>query len=106
MVIDHATHRRELKMTALEETPPRGLTREVIKNNPNILVEVYRTGNFGIKLGRVFIPKYKRWSVANLVLSVLFVLATGEVEGLLYQGMPQQWVRTKCISSRICIWKL
>ena len=88
-------------MRAPEETPPQVLTREEIKRNPNILVDVYRTGNFGIKLGRLLIPKYKRWSVANLVLAALFTLLTVAVEGLLYHGIPAQWVRNKCIS-RIC----
>ena len=95
-------------MRAPEETPPQVLTREEIKRNPNILVDVYRTGNFGIKLGRLLIPKYKRWSVANLVLAALFTLLTVAVEGLLYHGMPPQWVRsrrTKCIS-RNCTKKL
>ena len=95
-------------MIASEGAALPGLTRDAIKQNPNILVPVYRTGNFGIYIGRLLIPKYKRWSVFNLVLAAMFALLTVAVEGLLYHGMPPQWVRsrrTKCIS-RNCTKKL
>ena len=87
----------ESKMTTSVEDPPPEpppvLTREAIKQNPDLLVDVYRTGNFGVYLGRILIHKYKGWSVANLVLAALFALLTVAAEGLLYHGLPQEWVR-------------
>ena len=72
--------------------------RDAIKQNPDLLVDVYRTGNFGVYLGRILIHKYKGWSVANLVLAALFALLTVAAEGLLYHGLPQEWVRMSAIS--------
>ena len=82
-------------MTPSEETSTQELTRDAIKQDPDILVPVYRTGNFGLYLGWVLISKYKRCAVINLVLATMFALLTVVVEGLLYHGMPTHWVRTE-----------
>ena len=55
---------------------------------------MYRTGDFGTKVGKVLVPKYKRCSVLNLVLATSFTLLTVVVEGLLYHGLPAEWVQT------------
>ena len=60
-----------------------------------------RTGNFGTKLGKVLIPNYKRWAVLNLVLATSFTLLTVVVEGLLYHGLPTEWVRSNSVAISI-----